>query len=237
MPKLTSNTVKYLLGANVAMFLLVLMVPFILGQGDLFTFLLLGGENTELVFSGQVWRMITAAFLHANLIHIGANMYYFVQIGELIHRFFGERKLLVTYVLSAIGGSVFSILSVIMGIRPDIVSVGASGAVFGMLGMIITASWKSQRSTYHLSLPIDYRQLLPYILFSLFIGLALPGINNAAHIGGLVAGGILGLLLRPDYGTASSESDVLTDGLFYLSLGILAFGFVGLVIFNFNTFF
>jgi membrane associated rhomboid family serine protease len=161
-------------------------------------------------------------------------MYYFTELGELIHQYFDDKKLLIVYVFSAIMGATFSVVSVLLGLRYDSVSVGASGAVFGLLGMIMTSSWKSDRNPEGIALPIDYVQLLPYVVFSLIIGFLIPGINNSAHIGGLLGGMILGLIIRPNYGNVSGLPTPVKDGFYYLSLGIIAVSFLSLVIFNIN---
>ena len=232
--ELKLNAFTILLGLNIVMFVISMALGSFNGSG-LYTLLLLGAENNELVLSGQVWRMITSAFLHAGVIHIFANMYYFFQLGRFIEEHFGSKKLFAVYILTAITASALSVLAGEVGIQPAAISVGASGAVFGLLGLVFVSSWRSERNPFHVGLPLDYRQLIPYLIFSLILGVVTPGINNAAHIGGFIGGAILGFILRPEYGYSSLKKDLIGDILFYVSLGAFVLSFGALIIFNFDS--
>lgn len=230
------KVVEIILGINVVMFFISYTFLRFSPDSEIFGFLLLGAENYELVVSGQVWRMITSAFLHANIIHIVMNMYYFFQIGGIVERFYGEKKFFIIYILTAILASIFSLASNVIFMGYSNISVGASGAIFGLLGLILSASWKGSRDPFHSGLPFDYKQLIPYVLINLAFGFIFPGINNAAHIGGFIGGVVLGLVVRPEIGYSSGKNSILINLAFYISLGILVLSFVSLLLFNLSFF-
>lgn len=230
------NWLTVLLGINILMFLISALFGLAFKGGAFYSLLFLGAENSELILSGQVWRMVTSSFLHANLIHIAVNMYVLFQLGRYVDRFFGGKKLLIVYVLTAISASALSVAANISGLQVAGISVGASGAVFGLLGFVFVSSWKSEKNPFHVGLPLDYRQLIPYIILNLAFGILIPGINLAAHIGGFIGGCLLALVLRPAYGFASLKKDMFGDILLYISLAFLILSFVGLVIFNISAF-
>ncbi len=124
----------------------------------------------------QWWRLITAAFLHGSLLHIGFNMLVLASVGPTMERILGHGRYLVLYLVAALGGSIASYCFS----SPATVSVGASGAIFGLLGALLVAGRR---------LRFDITQVLILIGINLAIGF-IPGtgIDWRAHAGGLVAG-------------------------------------------------
>jgi len=124
---------------------------------------------------GEWWRLFTSAFLHGSFIHIAFNMYVLFFLGPTLERILGHTRFIVLYLLSAIGGSVasywFSDLQT--------VSVGASGAIFGLMGALIVAG---RRLRY------DIKQVLFLLAVNVAIGFFSPGVDWRAHFGGLVVG-------------------------------------------------
>ena len=139
-----------------------------------------GGNNLLLVQSGEVWRIISAAFLHVSLIHLLVNMYSLVIIGTQVETFIGKLKFLFIYLISAIVGS---LLSLIFN-EVNIVSVGASGAIFGLMGALLYFGYHYR---LYLSEAIK-NQIIPVIVLNLILGFMVSGVDNAAHIGGLIGG-------------------------------------------------
>lgn len=129
---------------------------------------------------GEVWRLITSAFVHANILHLFFNMYALYYIGKDVEKYYGKFKYLLLYLGSAITGSLFSI------VLSNYASVGASGAIFGMFGAILYFGYK-YRTTLDGFLKSG---IVPVIIINLFIGFMIPGIDVYGHIGGLL-GGIL----------------------------------------------
>ena len=139
-----------------------------------------GGNNLLLVQNGEVWRLLTSAFLHVGLIHLVVNMYSLAIIGTQVETFIGKWKFLFIYFISAISGNLLSLVFS----QANVVSVGASGALFGLMGALLYFGYH-----YRLYLSEAIRnQIIPIILINLLIGFIVPGIDNVAHIGGLIGG-------------------------------------------------
>lgn len=155
-------------------------ISFIVGKGetDAYALYKLGAVSSIAIRSGQIWRLIMGTFLHAGIIHLFVNLYSLCIIGTQLENFMGKKKFLTIYLISAISGSLMSSLF------SNTISVGASGAIFGLLGSMLYFGYH-----YRLYLGNVLRaQIVPLILMNLFLGFMLPGIDNAAHIGGFIGG-------------------------------------------------
>ena len=165
----------------IAINVIAFFATFILTQGN-FTvgnMLDLGALNYYYVRSGEVWRLISAGFLHGGLMHLLFNMYTLYVIGTQIENFIGKKKYLIIYFFSMICAGLMS-----CAISNQTVSVGASGAIFGLLGSLVYFGFY-----YRLYLgSILKNQIIPLIILNLAMGFMMSGIDNAAHIGGLIAG-------------------------------------------------
>ena len=128
--------------------------------------------------SHEIWRLFTYMFLHGSIIHILVNMYSLIAIGNQIETFFGRWKFLIIYLLSGIAGGM---LSAALG---SATSVGASGAIFGLLGSMLYFGFH-YRAYFGQAVKL---QILPVIAINLAIGFMMPNIDNWCHIGGLVGG-------------------------------------------------
>ena len=139
-----------------------------------------GANNILLVKNGEIYRLLTCAFLHVGLIHLVVNMYSLRVIGPSVEGLIGKGKFVFIYLISAISASLMSLVFV----DSNIVSVGASGAIFGLMGALLYFG-------YHYRLYLNdaiKTQIIPVILFNLVIGFMMPGIDIVAHIGGLIGG-------------------------------------------------
>lgn len=139
----------------------------------------------------EVYRLITSAFLHAGLLHLIFNMYALYIIGPQLESFFGRTKYLIIYLVSAIIGNLLSLLF----LSDTYVSVGASGAIFGLFGSLLYFGYHYR---VYLSGVIK-SQIIPLILVNLFIGFVGSGINNFAHIGGLIGGVLISAAVGVKY--------------------------------------
>lgn len=176
------------------------------------------------ILSLQAWRMITSAFLHSSVLHIGMNMFALWQIGKLVYEYYGGKLLLIIYVLSAIAASIASILLV-----PSSYAVGASGAIFGILGVIFANTIK--RNAYAASFPITQDEILQIFIYSAIITL-LPGlqVNIVAHIAGFVAGVGLGYVFDHKLSAYRNEvSQKLENPLYWSIIILLALSFLLLI--------
>lgn len=140
----------------------------------------------------QVWRLVTAGFLHADLMHIGFNMYALYVFGRQVERLFGPRRFALIYGSALLGGSA----AVVLFSRLDLPTVGASGAVLGLLGALVAYFWRYQETL--LGARARLGNLLTTALVNLGIGL-LPNISLWGHLGGTLAGLAVGLILVPRY--------------------------------------
>ena len=157
--------------------------------------LLSWGANlgVAVVFEEEWWRVFTATFLHGGLIHLGINMWCLSRVGPLVERLFGNVGFALLYLAAGVGGFLASAWA-----HPLTVSVGASGAIFGVIGALM-AFLTLHRKAIPMSVVQPMRGgLLSFILYNGLFGAIVPGIDNAAHLGGLVTGFIAGLLVsRP----------------------------------------
>lgn len=135
---------------------------------------------------GQWWRLITAAFLHGNFVHIGMNMVVLWWVGAPVEQAVGRARFLSLYLVSGLAGSTGAVL-----LDPHAITVGASGAIFGILGAALILEW--QRS-YVLG-----GQALGLLVVNLVLTFAIPNISIGGHVGGL-AGGALGALALSRFG-------------------------------------
>lgn len=145
------------------------------------------------VAEGEYWRLLTVTLVHGGLLHLAMNMYALWIVGPLAEALYGRLTFLTIYLLAALGGSIASYL-----FFPN-PSVGASGAIFGLFGLIFTASYFHKPALGRQAQGMT-RQIGVLIAINLFIGLGIGGIasiDNAAHIGGLLVGAWLGFILVP----------------------------------------
>lgn len=138
-----------------------------------------GAKYNILIQQGQIWRLLTCAFLHSGLIHIACNMYSLYIIGPQTQQVYGIYRYFTVYIFSCLTAS---ILSYIMS--PNSLSVGASGGIFGLIGALLAFAIieRNRINKNYIS------SLIQVIIINLFIGLSIKNIDNFAHIGGLIGG-------------------------------------------------
>lgn len=183
-----------IVGANVIVFVLDAMLSsasgpsFIGGAGPLTE---AGAVYGPAVADGEWWRLGTAAFLHLGLLHILFNMYALWLFGPIMEQMYGHVEFAVIYLLCALGGNVLTVLA-----APSIPAVGASGAIFGLFGLAFIVSRRR-----HLLLGPEARAMLSRVgtllVLNLFITFTVPFISWTGHVGGLLVGAAIGLVLAP----------------------------------------
>jgi membrane associated rhomboid family serine protease len=146
----------------------------VVDKGDLYAYA---------VAHGEWWRIITSGFLHAGLLHIAFNMYFLYFLGTLLEPAIGKLRFGIIYFVSLIGGSFGCLL-----LSPNSPTVGASGAVFGLMGAAILAMRARGIDPMQSGLGVT-------LLLNLGITVVLPGISIGGHLGGLFAGGIVGYVM------------------------------------------
>jgi len=149
-----------------------------------------GSNVGRLTLGGEWWRLFTSMFLHGSLLHLAFNMFALWQVGRLVERIFGSARFCLLYLLAGLAGGIASVLW-----NPHVNSVGASGAIFGLIGGLL-AFIRRENSGVPPTVVADLRgSLLPFLLFNLSAGFLYPHTDNAAHLGGLAGGWLAGHLL------------------------------------------
>ena len=171
---------------------------------------------------GEWWRLLTSLFIHFGIAHLVLNMIALVMFGPLVERLYGSVNYLLIYILAGIAGSLASI-----SWRPDINSAGASGAIFGILGALLAAQLRA-KDTFPPDILRPIRNTaLVFLALSLYAGFRYKGIDNAAHLGGVTTGFLIGLAAgRPINGTSSySGNDMIRSAqLVLVAVVLLAVG-------------
>jgi rhomboid protease GluP len=150
-----------------------------------------GGNSAYEVQRGEWWRLVSATFLHSGMLHLLMNMIGLWVMGVKVERIFGHKLFLLIYLGSGLLGSAFSLHFS----AQKVVSVGASGAIFGVAGALLVAVWQHKNDLPKLFGKQTISGMGMFILYSLTQGLNARGIDNAAHLGGLFAGIALAFIL------------------------------------------
>lgn len=166
-----------------------------------------GADYGPLTLHGQWWRMLVSTFLHFGLIHLLFNMFVLFNIGLFLEGLADRVPFVVLYLVCGLGGSAAS-----LAWHPSIVSAGASGAIFGLYGALLGFLVRHRGSIPAESLASLRKGALTFLGYNLLYGLR-PGVDMAAHLGGLATGFVLGLFLiqPPSTSSSSSTSGDLTD--------------------------
>lgn len=158
-----------------------------------------GAKENMLIRHGQYWRFVTPIFLHANLIHVGLNMLNFVVLGVFLEQLVGHARFLLIYLIT---GSISIIASFYFA--PQEISVGASGAIFGLVGAYSVFVLIHRQAFPRSGVPA-LLWLVLIIGINLGLGLIIPSVDNYAHVGGLISGCLLGWWFTPLYTEAKQE--------------------------------
>ena len=193
--------------------ILVFILMYVLGNGstDNYTLLVFGANVDTLTKNGDYYRLFTSMFLHIGILHLLCNMYSLYIIGKEVENVFGKVKYLIIYLLSGIAGSILS-----LAFNHNTICAGASGAIFVLLGALLYFGYYYR--TY-LGATLT-RSIIPVIVLNLIIGFTSSGIDNAAHIGGLVGGILIAMAVGvPD----KSNNNNKING---IVLSLIYFGFI-----------
>ena len=182
--KVFSSKEPYITYLLIAINVIFFLVPVLLNQHEYIvnTFCVHGPS----IRAGQYYRLFTGMFIHANIMHLFFNCYALYVIGTQIESYLGKLKYIIIYLFSGVIGSLFS-----MTFLGNVGSLGASGAIFGLLGAMLYFGYH-----YRVFLGnILKSQIIPLIIFNLFLGFILNGVDNFAHIGGLIGGAMITMAL------------------------------------------
>lgn len=174
-----------------------------------------GADYGPQTLDREWWRLLSSVFVHIGVVHLFLNMWCLWSLGRLAERMFGNWTFLSIYLLSGLGGSLASICW-----NPTIPSAGASGAVFGMAGGLVAFWYFGKIALPRSIIKRDFVSILTFVGYNLAFGFAKEGVDNAAHLGGLLVGLALGALLhRPLPATAVRSR--LRIGLIYAGAALI----------------
>jgi rhomboid protease GluP len=176
---------------NVVFFLIELIVNYQLAHGQIANIngtvlILLGGKYTPLIHQGQWWRLITAGFLHAGFLHIAMNSWALFDLVGEVEQFYGTSRLIVAYVFSTFTGFWLSVIW-----SPQSLSMGASAACFGLIGIMLAMGLRRNDPLARAVRSYYQRWAIYGLIFSLA---PFFRVDIAAHIGGLIGGFLIGWL-------------------------------------------
>lgn len=163
--------------ALIAFNIILFVVPFFFGQAqEMINTLCVHGPSVR---AGQYYRLISGIFMHGSLFHLIFNCYALYVLGTQLESFLGKIKYTIIYLLGGLMGSLFSII-----FNGNVASIGASGAIFGLMGALVYFGYH-----YRVYLGnVVKSQIIPLIVANLVFGFIMTGVDNAAHIGGLIGG-------------------------------------------------
>jgi rhomboid protease GluP len=149
-----------------------------------------GANFGPLTISGQWWRLLTCVFIHGGILHIASNMWCLWNLGRLAESIYGHWTFAAVYLITGLSSSLIS-----LAWNPSVLSVGASGAIFGIAGALVASFYLGEFSLPRSAIAGTLRSVVVFVGFSLFFGAAIARTDNAAHIGGLLMGLLLGALI------------------------------------------
>lgn len=178
-----------LLGLNAAIWLAMTVAG---GSTDQQVLLAFGAKYGPAILAGEYWRLLFSSFLHIGLMHLGFNLYALYVLGPQVERYFGRARFLAIYLLTGVLSSATSY------VISSSLAAGASGSIFGLVGAL-SAFFMHERKVFGAPGRRRLNNLVSVVAINLVIGFTVPNIDNAAHVGGLVAGLAVGWLLSPQY--------------------------------------
>jgi membrane associated rhomboid family serine protease len=143
------------------------------------------------ISDGELWRLVTTMFLHAGLMHLFFNASSLLEFGRVVENLYGPPRFVALYFLAGAMGTIASFLAT------PVPSVGASGGIFGLMGVMMVFGLKHRTAIPEAMRRRFVREIAGCVALNILLGALLPNIDNAAHIGGLVAGLLLALVFAP----------------------------------------
>jgi rhomboid protease GluP len=183
---------QVIFGANVAVFIAMVLAfgASVLESPTGAELIKVGANFGPSTVSGQWWRLLTCVFVHGGLLHIAFNMWCLWDLGRLCESLYGHWTFACVYLISGLSASLASLLW-----NPNVLSVGASGAIFGIAGALIASFYLGEFSLPRSVMSGTLRSVVVFVGYNLFFGAVIARTDNAAHVGGLVMGLILGALI------------------------------------------
>jgi rhomboid protease GluP len=210
-----------LVGMNVAVYVVMVLTGVAPVTPAIPQLLKWGANWGPLSLGAEPWRILASNYVHGGIIHIALNMWCLWNLGFLAERIFDPWTYVLTYTACGLAGSLASLWW-----HPLAVGVGASGAIFGLAGALIAALYLGHLPISKQAIQGTLKSLLLFAGYNLFFGAAVPGIDNSAHIGGLVAGLALGAVLAKHLMEPPEVRDGWRRGVFLATALVLVLVFV-----------
>jgi len=185
-----------LLAANVLVFAAMLLSGAGLWHSQNGVQLAWGANFGPATQDGEWWRLGSAMFLHFGLLHLALNMWALWDGGQWVERMYGHVRFAAIYFVAGLAGNLLSLVIH----EGHAVSGGASGAIFGLYGALLSYLWIERSQIQRSEFRWLFWAAVGFSVVSIVFGLIVPGIDNAAHIGGLIGGLLMGVLIKPDAG-------------------------------------
>ena len=212
-----------IIGINVLVFVAMTLSGVSPGMPQVPQLVKWGADFGPLTLTTQPWRILTSNYVHIGIIHIALNMWCLWNLGILAERIFDRWTYFLTYTVCGLSGSLVSLWW-----HPTGVGAGASGAIFGMAGALISALYLGHLPVPPRALKSTLKSLGSFAGYNLFFGAVVPGIDNSAHLGGLISGLALGAVLARHLTSPPDERNSWRRWVFIMAgvVLLLAFHFV-----------
>jgi rhomboid protease GluP len=207
-----------LIGLNVLVFALMVLSGVSISLPDNQQLLKWGADyGPDTIQHSQYWRILTSNYVHIGIVHIALNMWCLWNLGALAERIFDRLTYVLGYTACGIAGSLAGLWW-----HPNTPEAGASGAIFGIAGLLISALYLGHLPVHPSALKATLKSLMSFAGYNLFFGAVIPGISNAAHLGGFITGLGLGAVLAPSLTAPPDERNPRRQWIF-IATGVLLF--------------
>lgn len=189
-----------LLALNIAVFIAMVAAGISVTGGRAEEYLRFGANFAPLTTGGEWWRVVSAAFVHFGIVHLAFNMWALWDSGRLTEKLYGNAWFAMLYLFAGACGSLGSMLW-----KQNVISAGASGAVFGVFGALLAYLARERHSIPAATFDHLRASTAVFVAYSLFYGFTQAGIDNAAHVGGLAGGFVMGLVMARPLDPAAAQ--------------------------------
>jgi rhomboid protease GluP len=205
-----------LFALNIIIFILMELAGGSMNEATMRAF---GVKSNFEINQGEIWRLVTPVFLHIGLLHLAFNSYALWIVGPQVEKLYGASRFLLLYVLTGVAGVLAS-----YWYHPLVVSAGASGAIFGLFGVLLVFSFRYRKTIPAFFSKALGKGILLTVGINLVIGFMIPQVDNSAHLGGLIAGGLLATVVpfqRP--GEIPGKGSKILQAVLVLVIGVSFF--------------
>jgi membrane associated rhomboid family serine protease/Flp pilus assembly protein TadD len=215
----------WLIVINTVIFIVTCVYSRSFNEINLETLVRFGAAFGPLTLGGQPWRLLTSTFLHGNILHLAFNMWALLNLGILAEILFGRRTYTLMYFVCGLTASLVSTWWHFHTGNIGVIGVGASGAIFGIAGALIPALALQKNARLRAALKGNLTSISVFVIYTVALGSRQAHIDNSAHLGGLAAGLLLGLVLPSSPGHDDQQHTGRRMAVFALSAVVMFAGF------------